>query len=512
MRSEIPKILGSVFERNEQMGITRKVKATALATTILLLGLAAACGGNNGDSSGGSNDLVPQRANVVGSVDIDQFLDAIDLDLEQVFQLLSAESLGGPEGIDDVFNFDPAKTDSLFGDVSRADIFAEADVDGDSEYFGLVLHGSFDETALIAELEAILGSELVQEVYQGINVYSVVDDGDEFTLSVLDLGTFAIGEGGAVKDIIDLRSGGAESATGPMIDVFNDLQDGIFGFAAKVPQDAFDGGDLGPIPGLGNLPISLDFLSSLDIVGIRGDLENGSLNLMVSMDFTNQEAAETLEGFINGFVTLASGFSPDPRTTELLSGLEIDQDGRRLTIMIEIPESELSDIFGDLTTITETTTSGSLPPGTPEIRLLGSVIAKEIAIMPSADHVPEGQKVEYSTTPPTSGMHWPTPAECGWYADGLPDERITHNLEHGNIVVSYNFTNPAQVSELRQVLEGEPRFRDWGVARSYENIPDGQVALSAWGRLATFRGVAAGEIGLFFEAFAGLMGPERIAC
>ena len=93
--------------------------------------------------------------------------------------------------------------------------------------------------------------------------------------------------------------------------------------------------------------------------------------------------------------------------------------------------------------------------------------------------------------------------DCGWYPDGLPDEVATHNLEHGNVVVSYHFTNPAQVSELRPVLDGVDQFASWGVARSYDKIPDGQVALSAWGRLARFEGVAAGDIELFFETIAG---------
>ena len=57
-----------------------------------------------------------------------------------------------------------------------------------------------------------------------------------------------------------------------------------------------------------------------------------------------------------------------------------------------------------------------------------------------------------------------------------------------------------------------PEFGDWGVARFYDKIPEGQVAVSAWGRLGTYQGVAVGEIQLFFEAYAGLLGPERITC
>ena len=508
------------------MGITRKMKATALTITILLLGLAAAaCGGDNGGGSGSSNGLVPQRANVVGSVDVDQFLDMIGADLEQLFDLAASDTIGGPESFEEFLEIDPTSIVGIFRDVDRADIFAEADdIEGESEYFGVVLHGSFDEPALIVIFEAIAGGGLAREAYKGNDIYSLPGEAEETAMSVLDSETFAVGSAGAVKDIIDLRNGDAESASGPLIDVFNDLSGGIFALAAKVPQDSFDGQDLGSIPGLGDLPISLDFLASLDIVGVRGDSKDGSLKLAISMDFTDEEAAETLEGFIKGIVTLASGFSPDPRTTELLSSMEVEQEGSRLTVTVAIPESELSSILGDLTTITDTTTatqSGSRPPGTPEIRLLESAVGEEIVIMPSSSHAAEGQAVEYSTTPPTSGIHWGRWADCGWYTDGLPDEVITHNLEHGNIVVSYNFTNPALVSDLREILDGVGHFQEWGVARSYGKIPDGQLALSAWGRLATFQassrrlapdGPGPREIERFFESFAGLLGPERVAC
>ena len=500
------------------MGFTRKMKAIALAAAILLLGLAAAaCSGSDGDSSSSSSskDLVPQRANVVGSLDVDQLLDAIDMDLAQVFGLLPADSSGALEGIDELFNADPASIQALFGDVSRVDIFAEADVEGESEYFGVILRGSFDETPLIVGLEALTGRGLDKEEYKGINIYSLEDDDDEVTLSVLDSGAFALGQGGAVKDIIDLRNGDTDSASGPLVDVFEDLRGGVFGFAAKVPQDSFQDEDLGSVPGLGDLPISLDFLSSLDIVGLGGNLNNGTLDISVNLDFTDEEAAETLEGFIRGIVTLASGFSSDPRMTELMSSLEIDQDGTRLTITIAIPESDLIDIFSDLTTVASTSTStssGSLPPGTPEIRLLPVAIGEEVVLMPDANHVTEGETVAYSTTPPTSGSHWGRWADCGWYPDGLPDEVITHNLEHGNIVISYNLTNPAQVSALREALDGVSQFGSWGVARSYDEIPDGQIALSAWGRFARSQVVNAEEIKRFFDAFAGQLGPERIAC
>ena len=43
-----------------------------------------------------------------------------------------------------------------------------------------------------------------------------------------------------------------------------------------------------------------------------------------------------------------------------------------------------------------------------------------------------------NSSPPTSGPHWRHAADPGFYGTELPDEELVHNLEHGQIVVSYN--------------------------------------------------------------------------
>ena len=135
-------------------------------------------------------------------------------------------------------------------------------------------------------------------------------------------------------------------------------------------------------------------------------------------------------------------------------------------------------------------------------------IGVEQTLMPTLNHVPETQRVDYSTTPPTSGDHWDFWARCGFYEDGMPDERIVHNLEHGNIVVSYNLPNPADVDQLRDFMDGFDLAPDWAVTRFYDKIPEGTVALSTWGVLDEMVGVDEDRIERFFDAYAGRLGPE----
>ena len=131
----------------------------------------------------------------------------------------------------------------------------------------------------------------------------------------------------------------------------------------------------------------------------------------------------------------------------------------------------------------------------------------------AADHLPEGTEIDYNSLPPTSGEHWPPHVlrTCGFYGDGLRDEVVVHHLEHSNIVVSYNLLDQAQVDQLRGVIGDIGLANVWGIARFYDKIPVGQVAVAAWGVLDTMDGVDESRLRAFFE-YAGNLGPERVPC
>ena len=126
----------------------------------------------------------------------------------------------------------------------------------------------------------------------------------------------------------------------------------------------------------------------------------------------------------------------------------------------------------------------------------------------------------YSTTPPTSGRHWGRWASCGFYRNGIqpdtepvPDEVIVHNMEHGNIILSYNITDEAQVDTLEADFNSIGDARLWGVARYYDKIPEGQIVLTTWGVIDQWNLADAGidprtRMGRFFDAYSGALGPE----
>jgi hypothetical protein len=110
-----------------------------------------------------------------------------------------------------------------------------------------------------------------------------------------------------------------------------------------------------------------------------------------------------------------------------------------------------------------------------------------------ADHIPEDQKAtDYNSDPPTSGQHYATPAEAGFYEEAPPDEQLVHNLEHGHIVVYYNCTllNDDDCQRLKEGLQ--QAMGAAGVAQNtgtqkIEIVPrtsmDNLVTYTSWGRL-----------------------------
>ena len=122
----------------------------------------------------------------------------------------------------------------------------------------------------------------------------------------------------------------------------------------------------------------------------------------------------------------------------------------------------------------------------------------------------------YSTSPPTSGPHWnqrnpDAPISCGIYDEELRDEQTTHNLEHGNILISYNLSDPEVISELEDAARDLPGRNRWLVMRPYSLIPEGEIAMTAWGWLQRFDSVDPEGMKSFYEAHFG-NGPEFINC
>ena len=126
----------------------------------------------------------------------------------------------------------------------------------------------------------------------------------------------------------------------------------------------------------------------------------------------------------------------------------------------------------------------------------------------SRDHIDPGTHatIPYNSNPPTSGQHYPEPANWGVYTNTLADETLIHNLEHGGIWISYKPSVDADtISKLQdfakryQLVVVEPREAD-----------DSAIAFAAWGHLQNFDKFDEASMVKFIEAYYN-KGPEKVS-
>ena len=97
------------------------------------------------------------------------------------------------------------------------------------------------------------------------------------------------------------------------------------------------------------------------------------------------------------------------------------------------------------------------------------------------EHIPVGvPPTRYNSDPPTSGDHYAAPVRAGFYEQRLPDAYLIHNLEHGQIWLSWRDLGDHEVVETFRRLH--EKFPEWVVV-SYRPENEQRLVAAAWGRL-----------------------------
>lgn len=127
--------------------------------------------------------------------------------------------------------------------------------------------------------------------------------------------------------------------------------------------------------------------------------------------------------------------------------------------------------------------------------------------MVSAPHIaPESDPGEYNSDPPTSGLHYASEAEAGFYDENIytyPAGYLVHNLEHGYVIFWYNcdIVSESECSDLK--LQIRTVMDELGgrklIAYPWPSL-DVPVAVTSWTRLQKFETFDPEQAKAFYRA------------
>ena len=140
----------------------------------------------------------------------------------------------------------------------------------------------------------------------------------------------------------------------------------------------------------------------------------------------------------------------------------------------------------------------------------------EIVPILGAGHIPVGQPHDpYNSDPPTSGQHYDTPVQAGFYDESPVDEYLVHNMEHGHVIIWYNCTGLSDAActslknKIRDVM-GRAGLSALTNTLKLVAVPrptlSTQIVLTSWGHLERLDSFDANQILEFIKAYRN--GPD----
>lgn len=102
-------------------------------------------------------------------------------------------------------------------------------------------------------------------------------------------------------------------------------------------------------------------------------------------------------------------------------------------------------------------------------------------------------------SPPVSGSHNPTPAECGIHEAKIPDENFVHSLEHGAVAALYD-PKKVDLQDIRSIEEIASSYDDDALSAPYPGLPD-PVVMASWSRKMPLDEFDGNAVRQYFEEF-----------
>ena len=135
-------------------------------------------------------------------------------------------------------------------------------------------------------------------------------------------------------------------------------------------------------------------------------------------------------------------------------------------------------------------------------------------------HIAQGSAspIEYNSTPPTSGPHYPGLAPWDIYDQPVRYEQVVHNMEDGGVIVYHQCQDDCpelkrQLADLVQpyisagrhvlMMPNAPEWAAFGSLSTHKDM-EARIGLTAWQRLDKFDEFDAQRIRAFIERYEGI--------
>jgi hypothetical protein len=309
-------------------------------------------GGAGGASTGPALDSVPDTADVVAYVNVQEM--RTDSTLRTLLETADQadDSAESPEemlsDLESESGLDPAGV----GQATMFGQFPNESAISDAGYFGMVVTADWTEDDVVTAVENGSEFDLESGQYAGATVYEPVgDDGNENAwLGVVENGTYVLGTEDAVKDSIDVDAGDSEAVSGTLRTTFEDTENTLFRFASSVPGEQ--------VPQAGQTSA---FEKATVVAGTMNTYDNETVELSATVTFSEESATTNAKNIVEGAVALSRS-ELQGNTSDLLADdhLWVGQDGTSMTVTTR---NSVDDLVSALEDAGSTDTGMAMPLG-----------------------------------------------------------------------------------------------------------------------------------------------------
>jgi hypothetical protein len=312
----------------------RAVRWTVLLLAIMAISVAmSACGGSE---SRDPMELVPARANLLGSLNLTEVL--ADADVAEAYGLLATSEEDAPATLADLLALSEEELGLDLSGFGQLVVFADVDsvegiggaLDGDrsgsSDFFGILAPTDLNRDELFDAVRAGASVQAVDGEHDGVPLLQL-GDGDG-AVALVD-GVVVLGSPEAVQAVIDVSQLDALAISGAVLSLYNDLGEAWGKLAIELPGDVAESfGDAGEL----GLPVDVSALLEFNALGVAATKDATDAIIQIVLRYPTSEAATETQEEISALLALVSNLQGDDQLGKTLGALAITSAGNDVTI------------------------------------------------------------------------------------------------------------------------------------------------------------------------------------